>query len=182
VPELYHQYASELQIQVNNFNKGVDLDGDPFQPPQTVFSYGMACYPEKHAEANSIEEDIKYAKLKVDNGAQYLVTQMFFDNQKYFQFVQQLRSEGIHVPVIPGIKPIVFMNQLDVLPKVFQCSIPEPLASELKKCKNDVQAAQVGIEWGIQQCRELIKFGVPSLHFYTFMAVDSVKKIAQEIY
>lgn len=179
---LYHNYATELQEQVNNFNRGLAVDGSEFEANETPFSYGMACYPEKHEEAPNMESDIFYAKEKVRNGAGYLVTQMFFDNQKYFDYVARLRSEGITVPIIPGIKPIVFKNQLTVLPRIFRSDIPEPLAAELRKCKDDDEAKEVGIEWSIQQCKELIAKGVPSLHFYTMMATDSVSRIAKEIY
>ncbi|MDR1224444.1 MAG: methylenetetrahydrofolate reductase [Tannerella sp.] len=181
-PSLYHDYATELQLQVNNFNKGIALDGSTFEGIDTPFSYGMACYPEKHEDAPSMESDLFYAREKVRNGADYLVTQMFFENAKYFSFVERLRNEGITVPVIPGIKPIVFMNQLTVLPKVFHSEIPEPLAAELRKCKTDAQAVEAGAEWSIMQCKELIKNGAPSIHFYTFMATDSVRRIAKEIY
>jgi methylenetetrahydrofolate reductase (NADPH) len=179
---LYHNYAMELQSQVNNFNKGIALDGSLFEGIDTPFSYGMACYPEKHEEAPNMESDIFYAKEKVRNGADYLVTQMFFDNAKYYSFVECLRKEGITVPVIPGIKPIVFMNQMTVLPKVFRSDIPELLAAELRKCKTDAAAVEVGIEWSIMQCKDLIKNGVQSIHFYTFMATDSVRRIAGDIY
>jgi len=179
---LYHEYATDLQQQVNQFNRGIALDHSSFEVPVTPFSYGMACYPEKHEDAPSMESDIYYAREKVKNGADYLVTQMFFDNAKYFAFVARLRAEGIDVPVIPGIKPIVFMNQLTVLPEIFKCQIPEQLATELRPCKNDEEAKSIGIEWCIQQCKELISSGVPSIHFYTFMATDSVYRIAEKIY
>ena len=181
-PELYHEHATDLQQQVNNFNNGIALDGSKIDGIDTPFSYGMACYPEKHEVAPNMDSDIFYLKDKVKNGADYLVTQMFFDNQKYFSFVDRCRKEGINVPIIPGIKPIVFKNQLTVLPKVFRSDIPEPFAAELRKCKTDEEAKEVGIEWSIQQCKELIAYGVPSLHFYTMMASDSVRRIAKEIY
>ena len=181
-PASYHEHATDLQQQVNRFNRGIASDGAPFDVPATAFSYGMACYPEKHEEAPDMESDIRFAKEKVTNGADYLVTQMFFDNAKYFAFVERLRAEGIDVPVIPGIKPIVFANQLTVLPDIFKAEIPEPLATELRRCKNDDDAKAVGIEWCIQQCKELIARGVPSIHFYTFMATDSVYRVAKQIY
>ena len=137
---------------------------------------------QKHEEAPNMESDIYYLKEKVKNGAEYLVTQMFFDNKKYYAFVDRCRAEGITVPIIPGIKPIVFKNQLTVLPKIFRADIPEPFATELRKCKDDAEAKEVGVEWCIQQCKDLIVHGVPSLHFYTMMASDSVYKIAKEIY
>ena len=178
----YHEHATDLQKQVNDFNQGIAVDGSRFEANETPFSYGMACYPEKHEEAPNMESDIFYLKEKVRQGAEYLVTQMFFDNAKYFSFVDRLRAEGITVPIIPGIKPIVFKNQLTVLPKIFRSEIPEPFAAELRKCKDDEEAKEVGIEWSIQQCKELMAHGVPSLHFYTMMASDSVRRIAQAIY
>ena len=177
----YH-HAIELQEQINNFNKGIFVDGSEMKVTNSPFSYGVACYPEKHEEAPNMESDIYYLKEKVKNGAEYLVTQMFFDNKKYYAFVDRCRAEGITVPIIPGIKPIVFKNQLTVLPKIFRADIPEPFATELRKCKDDAEAKEVGVEWCIQQCKDLIVHGVPSLHFYTMMASDSVYKIAKEIY
>lgn len=177
----YH-HAVELQEQINNFNKGIFVDGSEMKVTNTPFSYGVACYPEKHEEAPNMESDIFYLKEKVKNGADYLVTQMFFDNEKYYAFVDRCRAEGITVPIIPGIKPIVFKNQLTVLPKIFRSDIPEPFATELRKCKTDDEAKAVGVEWCIQQCKDLIAHGVPSLHFYTMMASDSVYKVAKEVY
>lgn len=180
--ELYHEHATDLQRQVNNFNRGIALDGSTFEPNETPFSYGMACYPEKHEEAPNMESDIFYLKEKVKNGADYLVTQMFFDNEKYFSFVDRCRAEGITVPIIPGIKPVVMKSQLTVLPRVFRSDIPEPFAAELRKCKDDDEVRAVGVEWCIAQCKELIARGVPSLHFYTLMASESVYKVAKAIY
>jgi len=126
--------------------------------------------------------DIYWAKQKVENGASYLVTQMFFDNQKYFDFVYTCRKEGITIPIIPGLKPIVFMNQLTVLPKIFHVDIPEIFSKELAKCKTDVEAAEVGIEWCTLQAKELKEKSVPSIHFYSMMATQSVRKVAENIY
>lgn len=181
-PELYHEHATDLQRQVNDFNRGIAVDGSMFEANETPFSYGMACYPEKHEEAPNMESDIFYLKEKVKNGADYLVTQMFFDNAKYYAFVDRCRAEGITVPIIPGIKPVVFKNQLTVLPKIFRSDIPEEFASELRRCKDDAEARQVGVEWCIHQCKDLIAHGVPSLHFYTMMASDSVYQVAKEVY
>lgn len=177
-----HAHATDLQAQVNDFNRGIALDGSSFDKPQTAFSYGVAGYPEKHEEAPNMDSDIFYLKEKVKNGADYIVTQMFFDNEKYFSFVDRCRAEGITVPIIPGIKPVVFKNQLTVLPKIFRSEIPEAFAVELRKCKNDDEAKQVGVEWCIEQCRGLIARGVPSLHFYSLMASDSVCRVAKEVY
>lgn len=181
-PELYHEHATQLQEQINLFNRGISLDGTPLEGIETPFSYGMACYPEKHEEAPNMDSDIYWLKKKQEGGASYFVTQMFFDNQKYFDFVKRCRREGITVPIIPGIKPIVFANQLTVLPRVFRSDIPESLAAELRKCKSDEEVRRVGVEWSVSQCRELIAHGVEGLHFYTLMASDSVRKIASEIY
>ncbi|MEA4986373.1 5,10-methylenetetrahydrofolate reductase [bioreactor metagenome] len=177
-----HRYATELQQQVNKFNQGFFLDGSQMKSKITPFSYGMACYPEKHEEAPNLESDLYYAKMKVDAGAEYLVTQMFFDNQKYFDFVAKCKENGIHVPVIPGIKPITLQNQMTVLPKIFHTDIPEAFATELRKCKSDAEAVEVGVEWCIQQARDLIAHGVPSIHFYSMMATQSVKRVAQAVY
>ena len=177
-----HDHTTELIEQINNFNQGVSIDGTNFEKMETPFRYGVACYPEKHEEAPSLESDLKFLKKKIEMGAEYAVTQMFFDNKKYFDFVDLCRAEGITVPIIPGIKPIVFQDQLTVLPKIFHTEIPETLASELKKCKNDDEVKQVGVEWSIEQCKELIRHGVPSLHFYTLMATGSVRRIAEAIY
>lgn len=181
-PEIYNQYATDLQRQVNDFNRGIGLDDNLLEGIKTPFEYGMACYPEKHEEAPNMISDLRYAKQKVDNGAKYLVTQMFFDNSKYFEFVGRCRAEGITVPIIPGIKPVVFKSQLTVLPRVFHTDIPEPFATEIAKCADDNEVKHVGVEWCIQQCKELIARGVPSIHFYTLMASDSVYKVAKEIY
>jgi len=146
------------------------------------FCIGGACYPEGHPEAANMNEDLDHLKEKVDAGCEYLTTQMFFDNEKYYAFVDRCGAEGITVTIIPGIKPIVFKNQLTVLPKIFRSDIPEPFATELRKCKTDDEAKAVGVEWCIQQCKDLIAHGVPSLHFYTMMASDSVYKVAKEVY
>lgn len=181
-PSKINLHATDLQAQVNDFNRGIYADGERFEANATPFSYGMACYPEKHEEAPNMESDLYYAKQKVDAGAGYLVTQMFFDNDKYYAFVDRCRQVGITVPIIPGIKPIMFLNQLNVLPKVFRTDLPEALASEIRKCKTDAEVKEVGVEWCTAQCRDLIAHGVPSLHFYTLMASDSVRRIAKEIY
>ncbi len=177
-----HAHATELQEQVNRFNEGYFLDGSKMKEIDAPFSYGMACYPEKHEEAPNMESDLYWAKKKVENGAEYLVTQMFFDNQKYFDFVKKCREFGIDVPIIPGLKPITLMNQLTVLPKIFKSDIPEDFARELRKCKTDDEAKEVGVEWCTQQAKELIANNVPSIHFYTLMATESVKRVARQVY
>lgn len=178
----FNNHATDLQKQINEFNQGISTDGSTFERFETPFSYGMACYPDKHEEAPNIESDIFYAKMKQDQGAEYLVTQMFFDNDKYFSFVQKCRDAGITIPIIPGVKPIVTCDQLNALPRIFRSEIPVELAAELTKCKTDEEAREVGVEWGIRQCSDLISRGVPSLHFYSLMATESVKRIAKEIY
>lgn len=177
-----HAYATGLQEQVNNFNRGVAFDGSSFSPPDRPFTYGMACYPEKHEESPNMESEIYYTKMKADNGADYLVTQMFFDNRKYFDFLQRCRAEGITIPIVPGIKPIHLKNQLNVLPKIFRTEIPGDLECELRKCKTDADAVEVGVEWCLMQSKELVKNGVPGIHFYALGATDSVYRVAKEIY
>ena len=175
-------HATDLQQQVNDFNRGFFAAGIPMTDIGEKFSYGLACYPEKHEEAPNMDSDLYWAKQKVDNGAEYLVTQMFFDNNAYFQFVEKCREIGINVPIIPGIKPITLCNQLNVLPKVFHTNIPEEFASELRKCTTDAQATEVGVEWCTQQVKQLIAHGVPSIHFYTLMATQSVRRVAQHVF
>ena len=176
-----HAYATELQEQVNNFNKGLFLDGSQMKS-LTPFSYGMACYPDKHEEAPNLESDLLFAKQKVEAGAEYLVTQMFFDNAKYYEFVDKCRALGITVPIIPGLKPVTFMNQLTVLPKIFHTDIPVDFADALRKCKTDAEATEVGIEWCTAQAKDLIANNVESIHFYSMMATQSVKRVAQAVY
>lgn len=181
-PELYNEYATDLQRQVNDFNRGIALDGAPLPGIDRPFSYGMACYPEKHEEAPNMDWELRIARKKVDNGAQYLVTQMFFDNQKYYDFVKACRNAGIEVPIIPGIKPIVKKDQLTVLPRVFKCDIPEAFAAELRKCQTDAEVIEAGVEWCAAQARDLIAHGVPGLHFYSLLASESVRRVAQQVF
>ena len=175
-------HAIELEEQINNFNKGVFIDGSPIKITNTPFSYGVACYPEKHEESPNMEQDIYWLNKKVEAGAEYAVTQLFYDNNKYFDFVERVRKEGIDIPIIPGIKPFRKLSQLTVIPKTFKVDIPQELALEALKCKTDEEANALGVEWCINQCKELIKFGVPSIHFYTVGAVDSIKQVAKAIY
>ncbi len=177
----YH-HALELQEQINNFNKGIFVDGSEMKVSSTPFSYGVACYPEKHEEAPNIETDLYWLKKKVENGAEYAVTQLFYDNRKYFEFVEQAKAAGINIPIIPGIKPFKKLSQLSMIPKTFKVDLPEDLVKEALKCKNDAEAEQVGIEWCVAQCKELMDHGVPSIHFYSIGAVDSIKEVAKIIY
>lgn len=177
-----YYHAIELQKQINDFNKGLFVDGSPIKVTGTPFSYGVACYPEKHEEAPNMETDLYWLKRKVEAGAEYAVTQLFFDNRKYFDFVQHARKEGINIPIIPGIKPFGRLAHLNMLPKTFKIDLPEELVKEASHCKTDEEAKQVGIEWGIAQCKELIAHGVPSIHFYTVSATDSIRQIAKQVY
>lgn len=177
-----YSHATELIEQVNLFNEGKFIDGTPIKTPGTRFSYGVAAYPEKHEEAPNPEFDLQILKQKQDLGADYAVTQIFYDNNKYFQFVERARQAGITIPIIPGIKPMAKLSQFNVLPKTFHLDLPEALSKAVEQCKTDAEVKQVGIEWGIQQCKELIQHKVPSIHFYTVSAVDSIRQIAKEIY
>ena len=181
-PKECHRHATDLIQQVNDFNEGKFLDGTTTDPLKNKFSFGVAGYPEKHEEAPNMESDLRYLKQKVDAGAGYIITQLFFDNQKYFDFVDKCRAMGITVPIIPGLKPIKKLSQLSVLPKTFGVNMPEPWVRELDKCKSDNDAKSVGIEWLTHQCKELIAKGVPNLHFYTLAASDSVAEVARRVY
>lgn len=172
-----HTHAIELCEQVNRFNKGELLAGAHCEGPVTPFSYGVAGYPEKHDEAMNYDVDIAYLKAKVNAGAKYIVTQMFFDNKKYFAFVKRLREEGINVPVVPGLKPLTTINHLTMLPRTFHIDFPKRLSQELMKCKNNDDVKTVGVEWAIKQCTELREAGVPGIHFYTMNASQCVEKI-----
>ena len=176
-----HAHAIELERQINRFNDGYFLDGSHMTLDHK-FSYGVAGYPEKHDEAPNLETDLRRLKEKVDEGASYVVTQMFFDNAKYFDFVARCRAVGIDVPIVPGLKPVTAVSQLTVLPKVFHVDLPETLAQELAKCRDDAAAREVGVEWCIGQARELIAHGVPSIHFYSLMATESVRRVAAAVY
>lgn len=175
-------HATDLQEQVNRFNEGYFLDDTQMKSSAARFSYGMACYPEKHEEAPNMDADLFYAKMKVDAGAEYLVTQMFFDNTKYYQFVDKCRAAGITVPIIPGLKPLTLLNQVTVLPKIFSTELPEEFVSQLRACKTDAEAAEVGVEWCTFQAKDLIKNNTPSIHFYSLMATQSVKRVAKAVF
>lgn len=176
-----HEYAVELIDQITEMNKGNYLIDDIKLEP-TDFCIGAAGYPEKHFEAMNLTTDLKYLKAKVDAGADYIVTQMFFDNSKYFAFVEACRAIGIDVPIIPGLKPIKSLNHISFLPKFFHIDYPDELSKELLKCKTNDDVRTVGIEWGIQQSKELKNAGVPCIHYYTMSNSDCVKSIAKEIF
>lgn len=177
-----HEHAIELAEQINNFNKGLFVDGSPIKVTNTPFSYGVACYPEKHEEAPNLEQDLYWLKKKMEAGAEYAVTQLFYDNSKYFSFVDKARKEGINIPIIPGIKPFRKQSQLTMVPKTFKVDIPQELTIEALKCKTEEETEALGVEWCIHQCKELIKHGVPSIHFYSVGAVNSIKQVAKAIY
>lgn len=176
-----HEHTTDLIRQVRDFNNGLFADGSPIKSPGVPFDYGVACYPEKHEEAPNIEMDLKYLKMKQDLGASYGVTQLFYDNSKFFSFVERARAMGITMPIIPGIKPFAKISQLAMVPKTFHCDIPQELAEEAMKCKDDDEAKQLGIEWTTEQCRELYRHGVRNIHFYTMSAVDSVAEITRRL-
>ncbi|MEY4308640.1 MAG: Methylenetetrahydrofolate reductase [Bacteroidota bacterium] len=176
-----HAYANELVEQVAAMNKGILLHEETESLP-TNFCIGVAGYPEKHIDAVSFEADLRYLKQKVDAGADYIVTQMFFDNAKYFDFVQKCRDMGINVPIIPGLKPLATERQLDILPEIFHLEIPSDFVAEARKCANNAAIKQLGIEWAVQQGKELIQAGVPALHFYTMSKSDSVRAIAEKLF
>lgn len=177
-----YRYASELLEQVGKMNKGFYLDDELQNTSPTNFCVGVAGYPEKHFSAPNMKTDLKYLKLKVDLGAEYIVTQMFFDNQKYFDFVEECRKVGITVPIIPGIKPITGKGQLTVLPKAFHIDIPEDLSEAVEKCKDSASVKEVGIEWCIEQSKELIKHKVPTLHFYSMGKSDPIYRIGKALF
>lgn len=175
-----HAYATELLVQVADMNNGKYID--EINMSHTNFCIGVAGYPEKHFEAPSLNNDLKYVKQKVDLGAEFIVTQMFFDNKKYFEFVSKCREIGVNVPIIPGLKPITTKKQLTVLPSIFHIDLPDELVLEVEKCKTNDQVKQVGIEWGIKQSKELMDAGVPCLHYYSMSKSDAVKQIAETLF
>lgn len=177
-----NKYATDLIQQIQDMNNGVYLDKDIQNPVRSNFCIGVAAYPEKHFEAPNLKTDLKYLKKKIELGADYIVTQMFFNNQKYFEFVNKCREEGITVPIIPGLKPITTEKQITILPSIFHMDIPEELSEAVEACKNADQVKQVGIEWSIEQSKELIKFGVPCLHYYSMGKSQSVKNIASALF
>lgn len=177
-----HRYAVELIRQIKDLNLGIYLDDELENNAPTRFSMGVAGYPEKHAEATNLATDIRHLKDKVDAGAEYIVTQMFFDNQKYFDFVRLCREAGIGVPIIPGLKPIAAISQLSTLPRTFNISIPEDLEKEILKCRDNRAARQAGVEWCTMQSKELMQAGVPALHYFTMGRSDNIREIARSVF
>jgi methylenetetrahydrofolate reductase (NADPH) len=176
-----HKYASELVDQVANMNKGKFLHEETLNEMETDFCIGVAGYPEKHFEAPNMNTDLKWLKNKVDLGADYIITQMFFDNKKYFDFIDKCRKIGINVPIIPGLKPIDAKYQLKSIPSRFFLEIPDELTKEVEKCKTISDVKQVGEEWCIMQSKELKAAGVPALHYYTMSKSDGVVNIAKAV-
>lgn len=177
-----HQYAKELVEQIQNLNRGKYLHDVIESDNCANFCIGVAGYPEKHLEAPSLQTDLKRLKEKVDAGADYVVTQMFFDNIKYFEFVDAAKSMGINIPIIPGIKPIAVKKHLQLLPQVFRIDIPENLIKEVDSCKSNKEVRQVGIEFAIQQSKELLAAGVPVLHYYSMGKSNNIQAIAKELF
>lgn len=175
-------YASDLLQQVVAMNKGKFMDDELLDVEPTSFCIGVAGYPEKHFESPNMKTDLKYLKMKVDLGAEYIVTQMFFDNSKYFEFVKACREAGINVPIIPGLKVLTSKKQLTLLPSTFRIDMPDDLAEAAEKAKDNEQVKEVGVEWTINQCKELIKEGVPCLHFYTMGTSEVCRKVAMKVF
>lgn len=177
-----HHYAIDLVKQISDMNNGLYLDDEMKDASPTNFCMGIAGYPEKHFEAPNLYSDMKWLKAKVDAGADYIVTQMFFDNKKYFEFVELCRKNGINVPIIPGLKILSTRSQMVSLPKIFHIDLPQDLYMELEKCKDDKAVKEVGIKWCIEQSKELKKANVPCLHFYTMGTSESTKRVAKEVF
>ncbi len=177
-----HSHADELVSQIVSMNKGKYLDEDMENTTATDFCVGVAGYPEKHLESPNISSDMKYLKQKVDAGAEYIITQMFFDNKNYFDFVKRCREAGITVPIIPGLKPITTLKDIHTLPQVFNIDIPEALEIEARKCTSNEEAFRLGIEWSIAQSKELIQFGVPVVHYFTIGISENIRQIAKAVF
>lgn len=177
-----HGHTNELVEQIVELNKGKYLEAELKNPTPTSFSIGVAGYPEKHFESPNMDEDLYWLKKKVDAGADYIVTQLFFNNQKFFDFCDRCKAAGIDVPIVPGIKPINTLKDLELLPRVFHIDIPQELFSEARKCKTNEQAKELGIEWTIAQSNELKNKGVPAIHYYTIGISDNIRKIAKAVF
>jgi methylenetetrahydrofolate reductase (NADPH) len=177
-----HTYASELVTQISNLNKGIYLDEDLQNSTKTDFCIGVAGYPEKHMEAPSLDSDIHFVKQKIKNGADYIITQMFFDNKKFLDFVAKCRAAGITVPIIPGLKPLTTKKQLNLIPHRFKVDLPDDLIMEVVKAKDNAAVNQIGIEWCTKQSKELIAAGIPVLHYYSMGKAQNIKEIAATIF
>jgi methylenetetrahydrofolate reductase (NADPH) len=177
-----HNYASDLVKQIVQMNNGDYMEDELVDVAPTKFCIGVAGYPEKHFEAPNLTSDLKYLKAKIDAGAEYIVTQMFFDNKQFFEFVKKCREMGINAPIIPGLKIMTSKKQGTVLSKTFKIDIPHELHEQVEKAKDDAQAKEIGIEWCIKQSKELVKFGVPCLHFYTMGNSEVTRRVASEVF
>lgn len=177
-----HEHAVTLANQITDFNKGKMLDGLVTEPVGDRFTFGVAGYPEKHEEAMNAYTDLQRLKEKVDAGASYVVTQMFFDNSKYFEFVRSAREAGIDVPIVPGIKPLTSLRQMSLIPRIFHIDFPRELSEQLLKCRTDEDVRHLGVEWATAQAKELRGANVPSIHFYAMHAVGSVAAVASAVY
>jgi len=177
-----HAYANTLVAQITDMNKGKYLDDELQNTFSTDFCVGVAGYPEKHIESPNLAYDMKYLKAKVDAGAEYIITQMFFDNQKYFDFVEACRKEGIAVPIIPGLKPICTAREINMLPQIFNIDIPDELVNKVMACKTNEDVFKAGIEWGIKQSEELIRFGVPVVHYFSVGISENIRQIAKAVF
>lgn len=175
-------FAADLVKQLVNMNKGIYLHDELTELSPTDFCIGVAAYPEKHFEAATMDVDMNHLKAKVDAGAEYIVTQMFFDNAKFFEFTAKCKAAGINVPIIPGLKILSTKKQASILPEIFSINIPEPFLKEIEKCETDKEVKEVGIEWCIQQSKELIQGKVPCLHFYTMGTSDVTKRVARKVF
>ena len=176
-----HAHTTELIRQVQAFNNGRFADGSPIRCPGEPFSFGVAAYPEKHEEAPNMEMDIGYLLEKQRLGAEYAVTQLFYDNSKYYDFVARARAAGVTIPIVPGLKPFAKLQQMTVVPKTFHCDLPEELTRAITGCRNDDDARRVGVEWCTEQCRDLYAHGVTNIHFYTVSAVESIEAVAKAV-
>ncbi|NNK69896.1 MAG: methylenetetrahydrofolate reductase [NAD(P)H], partial [Flavobacteriaceae bacterium] len=177
-----NNFASDLVSQINDLNNGLYLDEELLNTSKTGFCIGVAGYPEKHLEAPSLDSDIHFLKKKIKKGAEYIVTQMFFDNKKYFEFVDKCRESGITVPIIPGLKPIATKKQLNLIPHRFNVDLPQDLILEVVKCENNEDVRKLGIEWCVEQSKELKAAGIPVLHYYSMGRSDNIKAIAKEVF
>ena len=177
-----HEHAASLCRQVVDYNYGLLCNDEKCEPTAQPFTFGVAGYPEKHEEAMNPSSDIDFLRRKVEAGASYVVTQMFFDNSRYFDFVRRCREAGITVPIVPGIKPLTSLRQMSLIPRTFHLDLPEDLARELTKCKSNDDVKALGVEWALKQGRELKEAGVPSIHFYAMNATNSVAAVAKQLY
>lgn len=177
-----HQYANELVSQIKDMNHGTYLEEELLNSSKTNFCIGVSGYPEKHLEAPSMDSDIHFLKKKIKDGANYIVTQMFFDNQKFFKFVDKCRAEGIMVPIIPGLKPLATKKQLNLIPHRFNVDLPDNLIMEVVKCKDNNAVREVGVAWCIEQSKELLKYGVPFLHYYSMGKSSNIYQIASKVF